>query len=58
MEDAPQSDAGHAPLAEASVAGTFSELDQWVAAEGIFLHQFQTITVLTKKLKAGVQLLS
>ena len=38
MEDAPQSDAGHAPLAEASVAGTFSELDQWVAAEGIFLH--------------------
>ncbi len=38
MEDAPQSDAGHAPLAEAGVAGTFSELDQWVAEEGIFLH--------------------
>ena len=31
-------DAGHAPRVEEGVAGAFSELDRWVAEEGIFLH--------------------
>jgi hypothetical protein len=34
----PAEDAGHALLGEDGVAGTFRELDQWVAEEGIFLH--------------------
>jgi hypothetical protein len=31
-------DAGHAPRVEEGIAGAFSELDRWVAEEGIFLH--------------------
>jgi hypothetical protein len=38
LYEPPVKDAGQAPLGDASVAETFSEIDQWVAEEGIFLH--------------------
>jgi hypothetical protein len=31
-------DAGHAPRVEEDLAVAYSELDRWVAEEGIFLH--------------------
>jgi hypothetical protein len=38
LYEPPVKDAGQAPLEDASVAETFSDIDQWVAEEGIFLH--------------------
>ena len=38
LYEPPVKDSGHALQEDDGVAGTFSELDQWVAEEGIFLH--------------------